>query len=450
MHIAGQLKHPVSVTIQPPKIFSRISTGLDPVAGKINTFFASDFDALYDCPIYLGNQEVLSFEVRGITHYLAFENPKSFDTQKLAADLKKIVEVAVSVIGNIPYHHYTFIIMGPGQGGLEHRNSTAVFSGSQYTGNNPTAYKNWLAFLTHEYFHLYNIKSIRPIALGPFDYDRENYTNMLWVSEGITVYYEYVILNRAGIMNREECFQQLSKNIMNYENIPGHLFQSATQSSFDTWIQFFSRGDNASNTTISYYDKGCILGMLMDLKIRHQTSNKKSLDDVMRKLYGEFYLEKKRGFTDKEFRDVCDNIAGTNLEEIFSYASTVTLIDYPKYLSYTDWILILHQKNFPEPILAHQYNKRGENLVVTGIVWNSPAWYSGLSSQDEILELDGSLATAKAWDELLNSKQAGQKIMIAYSSRNIKKETEIVLTKKIEKHFISVISQILARSNCRY
>ena len=130
-------------------------------------------------------------------------------------------------------------------------------------------------------------------------------------------------------------FRELKSSISNYENIPGHLFQSVAQSSYDTWMLFFNRSENAENTTISYYDKGCAITMLLDLKIRYESGNKKSLDDVMRTLYQVYYKEKKRGFTEKEFRDVCEKTAGTSLSEIFDvYIPTVQDIDYQKYLGY--------------------------------------------------------------------------------------------------------------------
>jgi predicted metalloprotease with PDZ domain len=334
MHVAGRLREPVKISVQPYHAFTKISTGLDPVKNEPNTFFAPDFDALYDCPLFMGQQYTTSFRVQGIPHYVVFEKPADFDTEKLAADLKRMVEAAVQVVGDIPYKHYHFIIMGAGQGGLEHRNSTAVFSGGSKTMEDNTAYKNWLAFLTHEYFHLYNIKAIRPVALGPFDYDQENYTNMLWVSEGFTVYYEYLILNRAGLLTREQCLNYITNSIRNYENSPGHLLQSATQSSFDTWINFFNRSEHAANNTISYYDKGCALGMLLDLAIRHHSNNKYSLDHVMTRLYKEFYIKQQRGFTDEEFQQICEATAGVQLRELFDYAATTKNIDYPKYMAY--------------------------------------------------------------------------------------------------------------------
>jgi predicted metalloprotease with PDZ domain len=334
MHTEGYLKTAVTVKLKPYSKWAVISTGLEQVAGATDTFSATDFDVLYDSPFYIGNQKTMSFDVKGIRHVVAMENPAIFDTVRLVGDLKKMVSAATDLMGHIPYKDYTFIIMGPGNGGLEHRNSTAVFSSARYTMDTKGSYNSWLSFLAHEYFHLYNIKAIRPVALGPFNYDKENLTHMLWVSEGFTVYYEYAVLNRSGLLSREELLNAITGDITKFENVAGHQLQSASASSYDTWIQFFNKNENAANTTISYYDKGCVLGFLLDLKIRNETKNRKSLDDVMRKLYKEFYQEKKRGFTDVEFRQVCEAVAGTSLEEIFSYAATVKDIDYPKYLAY--------------------------------------------------------------------------------------------------------------------
>jgi len=334
MYIEGKLYLPPEVKINPYSGFMTISTGLDPVENKPNTFHAVDFDVLYDSPILVGNQEILSFDVRGIKHTLAIESPGEFDRKKIIDDHKRMVESAIDVIGEIPYKHYTFLIMNKGMGGLEHLNSMAVYTNTSSFGQGE-GYKRWLSFVAHEFFHLYNVKRIRPVALGPFDYDKENYTTMLWMSEGFTVYYEYLILNRAGLMTRDEVLRELGSVIRKYENVPGHLFQSAAESSFDTWIQFFNRSENASNITISYYDKGCAIGMLLDLAIRHETKNQKSLDTVMRILYEDYYKMKNRGFTDEEFRAVCEQTAGCSLAEIFDvYVSTTGEVNYNKYLNY--------------------------------------------------------------------------------------------------------------------
>ena len=165
----------------------------------------------------------MTFETGGIPYTIAAENLGRLDRTKLAEDFKKIVESATSVIGEVPYKHYTFIMMNRGMGGLEHTNSMAVFT-NRLDNTSAELSDGWLSFIAHEFFHLYNVKTIRPVALGPFDYDKENYTNMLWLSEGGTVYYENLILNRAGFFSREDVFRELKTSISNYENIPGQSF----------------------------------------------------------------------------------------------------------------------------------------------------------------------------------------------------------------------------------
>ena len=435
MHVAGRIQHPVTVAVKPYPNWGKVSTGLDPVEGRPNVFYAPDFDVLYDCPILIGNQEILKFEVQGIPHLFAISNPGTFDRDKFVADHKRMVEAAVALVGEIPYRHYTFLMIGPGGGGLEHLNSTALtFNASSL--NDPEGYKRWLSFVSHEFFHLYNVKRIRPIALGPFDYDRENYTNMLWVSEGISVYYEDLILKRAGLLNQEEYLERARLSIAKYENIPGRLFQSATQSSFDTWIQFFNRGGNSANTTISYYDKGAALGMLLDFKIRSETKNGKSLDDVMRTLYQNYYKGEKRGFTDLEFRQVCENAAGCPLDEIFEYASTVKDIDYPKYFAYPGLEIDVQPKDLPGVSFGATTQDQNGNPVVSSVGWDSPAARAGLSAQDEIMAFDGLRVTSRTINEILNSKTPGDKIKVMISRRNLVREFDVVLGKKAERSFL--------------
>jgi len=435
MHLAGRIQHPVTVSVKPYHAWSRVSTGLDPVQGQPNTFFAPDFDVLYDCPILVGNQEILSFEVKGIPHVIAVNNLGSLDRATFVADLKRMADAAVAIIGEIPYRHYTFLMIGPGGGGLEHLNSAALTFNASSLGT-PAGYKNWLSFVAHEFFHLYNVKRIRPIALGPFDYDRENYTDMLWVSEGFTSYYEDLILNRAGLLTRDEYLERARSNILNYESIPGHLFQSASESSFDTWIQFFSRGPNASNTTISYYDKGAALGMLLDLKIRNESKNQRSLDDVMRALYQQYYKERKRGFTDKEFRGVCESVAGGSLSEIFDvYASTVKDIDYPKYLAYAGLDIDLQPRDAPGVSFGALTEDRGGNPVISSVEWDSPAWRAGLSAQDEILAVDGVRVTSRTLSDILNARKPGETVRVLLSRHGAIREFDIVLGKKTERSF---------------
>jgi predicted metalloprotease with PDZ domain len=432
MHVAGRLKDPVTLTVVPYHGWAQVSTGLDPVAGRPNTFSAPDFDTLYDCPILVGNQEVLTFEAAGRPHTVAAYDLGSFDRAKFTGDLAKIVEAAAALMGELPYRHYTFLIIGPGGGGLEHLNSTAVTLNPGSLAD-ARGYQGWLSFIAHEYFHLFNVKSIRPVALGPFDYDRENYTNMLWFSEGVTVYYEYLLLNRAGLMTREDALERLGSTIAVYENAPGRRHQSATLSSFDTWTGFFGRSEHAANTTISYYDIGCGLGFLLDLRIREASKGRSSLDDVMRTLYRTFYKEKKRGFTDREFREVCERAAGGPLGEIFDvYARTVEPWDYAKYLGWAGLSIDLEPKPAAGPWFGASTQDQGGNPVVSAIEAASPAALAGLCVQDEILAVDGTRVTPRSLAGAVSGRKPEDRIKVLYSRRGTVRETEVALGRKAE------------------
>lgn len=340
----GYLGQPVDLAIDVRTGWMKIATGLEPVVGSgrggkqepatggVHRYRAADFDILYDCPILMGELEELpSFTVRGVPHYFVGYKMGEFDKVRFMGELKKIVEAAVEMIGDIPYRHYTFLGMGSGRGGIEHLNSAAVpFSGSQLATE--SGRRRVFNFLAHEYFHHYNVKRIRPIALGPFDYQRQNRTDMLWVSEGLSVYYEYMLVLRAGLVQDSDVLHSLRGNIAAYENRQGHLRQSLAQSSWDTWNDGPLGG--SPDSTISFYDKGPAVGLMLDLAIRHSSGNRQSLDEVMRRLYREFYQEKGRGFTDAEFRQVCESVAGEPLTEIFDYVYTVKEPDYAKYLAY--------------------------------------------------------------------------------------------------------------------
>lgn len=433
MHVANQIQQPVTVTLHPYSSWkSIVATGLDSIPGKPNTFTAPDFDVLYDSPMLMGNLEQLpSFAANGIPHYFIGYNIGKFDKNQFMNDLKKIVEAGASVIGDIPYRHYTFIAIGPGGGGIEHLNSTSIsFDGNGL--NTPQGKLRLYKFLAHEYFHHYNVKRIRPVALGPFDYERQNRTNMLWVSEGFTVYYEYLILHRAGLMTDDELLTALRTNLAAYENKPGRLFQSATQASYETWEDGpFGRTGDEAYKTISYYEKGPVLGMLLDFKIRHETKNKKSLDDVMQALYQEYYQKKKRGFTDQEFRQVCEKTAGMSLGEVFDYASTVKPIDYPKYFSYAGLAVDTTLKEVSNAWLGLAVREKSDSVYVADVDWESPAWKAGIRSGAVVLKLNDQPATVSA----LKSIGSATPIRLLVAQRGRTDEKTITPGKKSERSY---------------
>jgi predicted metalloprotease with PDZ domain len=335
LYADGYLNTPVSVKIKSGQPWKNIATGLTPVAGKPDEFTAPDFDILYDCPILIGNlDELPSFTVNGVEHRFTGYNTGNFDRAVFMEKLKKVVEASVNIIGDIPFKQYTFIGIGPGRGGIEHLNNTTVsFDGSSLTS--PAAMNKMMNFLAHEYFHHYNVKRIRPFELGPFDYDKGSRTNLLWVSEGLSVYYEYLIVKRAGLADMQTLLANFDSNINAVENNPGRFHQSLTQASYSTWKDgpFGTQGTEPGKS-ISYYDKGPVVGLLLDFAIRNATQNKKSLDDVMKLLYWQYYKKLNRGFTDAEFEQTCETVAGASLTDVFEYVYTTKELDYNRFLGY--------------------------------------------------------------------------------------------------------------------
>ncbi|WP_052273512.1 M61 family metallopeptidase [Flavihumibacter solisilvae] len=335
MHPEGKINTPVVVRLEPRAGWNSVATGLETIPGKAYTYRAKDYDVLYDSPILIGNLESFpAFKVKGVPHEFMAYKAADFDRNQLMTDLQKIIVAASGIIGDIPYNRYVFIGIGPGGGGIEHLNSSSVaFTGKEL--NERAGRIRIYNFLAHEYFHHYNVKRIRPIELGPFDYDKGSRTRMLWLSEGLTVYYEYLVLRRAGLTTEDEMLQEFSKSIKNYETKPGRQHQTPADASWNTWEDGpFGRTADKLNKTISPYDKGPLLGMLLDFRIRHDTKNKKSLDDLMRLLYQKYYKKLNRGFTEDEFRKDAEKLAGTNLQDFFDYIYTLKPVDYTTYFGY--------------------------------------------------------------------------------------------------------------------
>lgn len=379
------------VVVQPYKTWKAVATGLKPVAGSGYTYEAPDYDILVDSPIEIGNHKTFTFTAANVPHTVAMYGDVEYNEQRLSADYKRVCETAATVVGEHPCTDYTFIVhhIPPGGGGLEHLNSTTLET-NRLAYSTESNYKGFLTLVAHEYFHLWNVKRIRPIALGPFDYETENYTHMLWLSEGCTSFYEDYILRRAGFHTPDAYLGIVANDITQIENQPGNRVQPVTESSWDAWIKGYRPNENSSNTTISYYSKGSVLGSLLNLAILAGSNGERNMDDLMRYLYNEYYKKQKRGFTDEEFRRAAEQIAGRPLTDFFTTAlNTADPINYNAYFEPVGLQLINVAAKAQDGYLGAATSVVNGKVTVSGVRRGSAAYTDGLNVGDEIISVNG-------------------------------------------------------------
>ena len=271
-------------------------------------------------------------------------------------------------------------------------------------------YNSFLGLVAHEYFHLWNVKRIRPDALGPFDYENENYTKSLWVAEGATSYYEGILLRRAGIISDEFLFDGKASAIQALQTRPGRFETSLEDASFNAWIKYYRQDENSINNQISYYDKGEIVNMMLDIRIRTLSGGAKSLDDVMRYLYDEF-AKKGRNYTPADYQKASEMMAGASLEDFFDkYVRGTAEIDYDGILSGVGLKLNDEEVGEKQAYLGANVGETNGQLTVRSVPAGSPAYEYGLNANDQIVAIDGNRASQSFLTSYLNEKKPGDKI----------------------------------------
>jgi len=390
MYPEGQLKSASTITVKPYKNWTKISTGLEKAGSMSNIFIAPDYDVLYDSPFEIGNQDIFEFDAAGVKHEVVMYGGGNYDKDILKRDMAKIVVEQTKTFGVNPNKRYVFIVhnFNSGGGGLEHLNST-VLGASRTSYNTEAGRLRFLGLVSHEYFHLWNVKRLRPIALGPFNYNEENYTTNLWIAEGFTAYYQDIYTKRAGLQSRERYIMNLANSISQVENQPGNRVDPVSQASFDAWIKQYRPNENSANSTISYYSKGALIALIMDLEIINSTAGKSGLDEVMKAMYDEYYVRKSRGYTDAEFKDMVEKIAGKSFDSMYAdHINGVKTIDYNKYLNYAGLKLIDDAAAGKDAYLGAVTSLKDGKIMVSNISRQSPAWVGGLNVNDEILAMD--------------------------------------------------------------
>ncbi len=409
--IPGWDKQPIRVTIVPPRPEWQVTTALSPIGEEKNTFLAGDFDTLVDTPFEIGRHQLYKFEVLGKPHELAIWGQGNFQAQQMIADIEKIIQVEAQMFGGLPYKRYVFLLhlFSQAFGGLEHKDSCSLIY-QRFGFRAQDKYNRFIQLVAHEFFHLWNVKRIRPKALEVFDYDQENYTPSLWFCEGTTSYYDLLIPLRAGIYDVQTYLNNLGKEITRYEMTPGRKVQPVSESSFDAWIKLYRPDANSGNSQISYYLKGEMVSLLLDLLIRSNHDNQRSLDDVMLKMWQQFGQDE-IGYTPEQLQEVIESVAGIDLTDFFErYIDGTDDLPLNQYLEPFGLQLVAEQQE--EPYLGVRINTENGREIIKFVETGSPAQAGGIDAGDELLAIDGIKVTAGGLSDRLKDYQPNDTITV--------------------------------------
>lgn len=433
MYLDEQLDLPSTLHIIPYEEWEVISTTL-PLSNKKNKWIrkVENFDTLVDAPIEIGTHKTINFDAAHVPHELALIGGGNFNEKKLVNDMQKIIEESVKVFGEHPSENYTVFLHNTDKiySGLEHANSLSIMY-PRWKYEPYGKYVRWLGLFAHEYFHLWNVKRLRPKTLGPFNYEEENYTDLLWVSEGITSYYDDLILRRAGLISPEKYLRIVASNLTNLDNTPGRHVQSVADASMDAWIKKYRPDENFDNCCISYYLKGAVVGMLLDLEILHLTNGARSLDDVMSFMYDEYYKDKQTGFTAAEFQEAAELIAGHSLASFFDeYINGTKEIDYQQFFTNIGLQLVDVNEKSEDLTLGIGTKQQGGKLIIKSVKRETCGYTDGLNVNDELLAIDGyRVSSNQDIANVANTKNEGDEAEILVSRSGIVQKIKVNLTK---------------------
>ncbi len=438
--VEGRTDRPCLVDIQRPSGLDyrdwKVATALPLARGErgaarpygFGVYRAADYDELIDHPVEMGDFALGHFEAAGVTHDIVLSGRHDCDLERLGEDLARVCEWQIALFGAPPpmdYYVFLTMVVGEGYGGLEHRASTALLCSradlpwkgmKAGTEGLSEGYKTFLGLCSHEYFHTWNVKRIKPAAFTPYDLSQENYTRLLWAFEGFTSYYDDLALVRSGVITPDEYLELLGKTVSNVLRGSGRSKQSVAESSFDAWTKYYRQDENAPNAIVSYYAKGALIALALDLQLRAGSEGRKSLDDVMRLLWqrhGQTGLGVAEDGIFEAVRELGGGTLGSRLARWLEKAVEGT-DDLPLARLLKGFGVDYHaEPTVKTPVLGAKFaSGHGDEARLASVYDGGPAQAAGLSAGDVLLALDGIKLSAKSVDEMLTRRQAGDEVEI--------------------------------------
>ncbi|WP_414544697.1 M61 family metallopeptidase [Nostoc sp. CCY0012] len=418
---------PINITVVPPHPDWRVTTSLPQVSNQAHTFSAADFDTLVDSPFEIGNHQSYHFEVLGKPHELAIWGQGNLQAQRIIADIQKVIQVEAQMFGGLPYERYIFLLhlFAQAYGGLEHKNCCSLIY-QRFGFRSQDKYERFVQLVAHEFFHLWNVKRIRPKGLEVFDYEQENYTPSLWFCEGTTSYYDLLIPLRAGIYDAKSYLNHLSKEITRFLTTPGRKVQPLSESSFDAWIKLYRPDTNSNNSQMSYYLKGEMVSLLLDLLIRARHGNQRSLDDVMRQMWWKFG-QAEIGYTPEQLQEVMESVAGVDLSNFCDrYLDSTDELPFNQYLEPFGLQLLAEREE--EPYMGIKAKTDNGREVIKSVEAGSPAQLAGIDAGDELLAIEGIRLTAHQLSDRLKDYQPNDTIQVTVFHQDELRTYSVTLT----------------------
>ena len=423
---------PARVRIDAPEGWG-VATGLSPEGGDPRVLTAPSYDVLADSPLEVGLHERATFEVEGLPHEIVVWSPggpPGLPVADWTEAFAKVVREQHSIFGRLPYERYVFLVhcYPGGGGGTEHVNSTIMQTGPGRV-EDADALKGFMSLVSHEFFHTWNVKQFRPAGIKPYDYLRENYTRLLWVAEGTTSYYGPLTLVRAGVTTPDDYLKALGNGIDALRSRPGAGVQSLEESSFDAWVKHYARTPDSANTTVSFYDKGSLVSLALDMEVRRRSGGKKSLDDVMRAMFEKFPLEGP-AYTTDDLLAALREAAGSGLEDLFAaYVAGTEPVDFESALAVVG--LELRRgggKDEPdEAYLGMSLSGADGAASVSSVSADGPAFAAGIIAGDQVIAINGQRVTAGNLGALTKRLEPGQAVRLTLFRYDLLRDIELTL-----------------------